>query len=91
MLVSLMARLSAISQRNNAQYALMQNRMNMMNALRTPFLGNMSMQNLHRMDMDFAMKNDYYQTMYLLASAQEKAAAQTMAQAAKNNKISYIA
>ena len=51
MLVSLMARLNAISQRNNAQYSLMQNRMNMMRALRMPFLGRMNMQDLHRMDM----------------------------------------
>jgi len=91
MLVSLMARLSAVSQRNNAQYAMMRNRINMMNVLRSPSFGNMSMQNLHRMDMDFAMNNDYYQAQYLLASAQEKAAAQLMEQEAKNNKISYIA
>ena len=91
MLVSLMARLNAISARNNAQYAMMQNRINLMSALRTPFLGNLVMQNLHKMDMNFAMNNEIYQTQYLLASAQEKAARQLMAQEAKNNKISYIA
>lgn len=91
MLVSLMARLNAISARNNAQYAMMQNRINLMSALRTPFLGNLGMQNLHRMDMNFAMNNEIYQTQYLLASAQEKAARQLMAQESKNNMISYIA
>ena len=91
MLVSLMARLNAISQRNNAQYSLMQNRMNMMCALRMPFLGRMNMQDLHRMDMHYALSNDYYQTQYLLASAQAQAAKQMMAQEAKNLQISYIA
>lgn len=91
MLVSLMARLNAVTQRNNAQYAMMCNNMNMMNLLRSPSFGNMSMDDLHRADMNFALSNDYYQTQYLLASAQEKAAAQLMAQEAKNNKISYIA
>ena len=33
MLVSLMARLNAISMRNNAQYAMMRNNMNMMSAM----------------------------------------------------------
>lgn len=91
MLVSLMARLNAVSQRNNAQYAMMQNRMNMMSTLCSPSFGNAGIQDLHRMDVNFAMNNDYYQTLYLLASAQEQAAAQLMAQEAKNNKISYIA
>lgn len=91
MLVSLMARLNAITQRSNAEYGMMRNRMNMMNAMRSPSFGNLGMENLHRMDMNFAMQNENYQTMYMLASAQEKAAAQLLAQEAKNNKISYIA
>ena len=91
MLVSLMARLNAISMRNNAQYAMMRNNMNMMSAMRSPSFMGMSMPALHRADMNFAMNNEIYQTQYLLASAQEKAAAQLMAKEAKNNKISYIA
>jgi len=91
MLVSLMARLNAVSQKNNAQYALMQNRMNMMRALQSPSFGSSSMEALHQMDMNFAMNNEYNQTLYMLASAQEKAAAELMANEAKNNKISYIA
>lgn len=86
-----MARLNAISQMHNAQWAMMQNSRNMMNAARNlPFSG-YNMQKLHDMDTKFALSNAQNKTLYMIASAQEKAAAQNLAQEAKNNKISYIA
>lgn len=91
MLVGLMARMNAILQRNNAQYALMQNRMNMMNAVRSLPFGNASMEQLHSLDTNFALTNDYYNTMSLLASVQEKNAEQLMKNSAKDYRISYIA
>ena len=91
MLLGLMTRLNAVSQRSNAQYALMQNRMNMMNAVRNlPFSGS-NMETLHQMDTNFALSNDYNQTLLMLATAQEQAAKELMAHEAKTNKISYVA
>ncbi len=85
MLLGLMTRMNAVSQRSNAQYALMQNRMNMMNAVRNlPFSG-------ANMETNFALSNDYNQTLLMLATAQEQAAKELLAHEAKNNKISYVA
>ena len=55
MLVSLMARLNAISQMHNAHWAMMQNNMAMMNMCRSlpSFGGNLAM--LNHMDAQFAM------------------------------------
>lgn len=91
MLVSLMARLNAINIRNNAQFAMLQNRQNMMCAIRNlpAFCGDM--RTLAQMDQQFAIKQAQNETMYLLASAQEKAATQMIKQETQNNKISYIA
>lgn len=91
MLVGLMTRLNAVHQKNNAQYALMQNRMNMMNAVRNTSFGNSNLEALHQLDTSFAMNNDYNQTLLLLATAQEQASKELLAHEAKNNKISYIA
>ena len=91
MLVSLMARLNAIRMRNDAQYAMMCNRQNMMCAIRNlpAFCGDM--RTLAQMDQQFALKNAQNQTMYLLADAQEKAAAHMLKNDIQGNKISYIA
>ena len=95
MLVSLMARMNAISQMHNAQYQMMQNRINMMSALRSmpTFCGNdySRLAMLNDMDKRIATSNAMSETRYLIASAQEKAASQMIAQEVKNNKISYIA
>lgn len=92
MLVALMSRLNAISQMHNAQYAMMRNRMGMMSAMRNLSFGNAyNMASLAQLDRNFAISNAQNETMYLLASAQEKAAAQMLASEMKNNKISYIA
>ena len=91
MLMGLMTRMNAVSQRSNAQYALMQNHMNMMNAVRNlPFSG-ANMETLHQMDTNFALSNDHNQTQLMLATAQEQAAKELLAHEAKTNKISYIA
>lgn len=91
MLVSLMARLNAISQMHNAQWAMMQNNMAMMNMCRSlpSFGGNMEM--LNAMDTQFEIDNAQNQLLYQIASAQEKAAAAQISQELKDNKISYIA
>lgn len=91
MLVSLMARLNAISQMHNAQWAMMQNSRNMMSVARNLSFGGYDMNTLHDLDTRFALNNAQNQTLYMIAAAQEKAAAQRMAQEAKDNKISYIA
>ncbi|MDY6311076.1 MAG: hypothetical protein SPL73_04700 [Cyanobacteriota bacterium] len=91
MLVSLMARLSAISQMHNAQWAMMQNSRNMMNVARNLPFGGYNMQTLHDLDTRFALNNAQSKTLYMIAAAQEKAAAKNSAQEAKENKISYIA
>ena len=86
-----MARMMATSQMHNAQYAMMQNRMNMMNTVRNlpSFGGNMAQ--LAQMDRQFAINNIQNETMYMIACAQEKAAAQMLKKEFENNKISYIA
>lgn len=91
MLVSLMARLNAISTMHNAQWAMMQNSRNMMQAARNLSFGGYDMNTLHYLDTRFALNNAQNQTLYMIAAAQEKAAAKQMAQEVKNNKISYIA
>jgi len=91
MLVSLMARLNAINTMHNAQWAMMQNSRNMMQVARNLSFGGYDMNTLHDLDTRFALNNVQNQTLYMIAEAQEKAAAQQMAQEAKNNKISYIA
>ena len=91
MLVGLMSKMNAVSQRSNAQYAMMQNRMNMMNAVKSLPFGGHSMEELHAMDTNLALSNDYNHTLYLLATAQEKAAEQMMKNSAKDFKISYLA
>lgn len=91
MLVSLMARLSAISQMHNAQWAMMQNSRNMMNVARNLPFGGYNMQTLHDLDTRFALNNAQSKTLYMIAAAQEKVAAKNSAQEAKENKISYIA
>ena len=91
MLVSLMARLNAINTMHNAQWAMMQNSRNMMHVARNLSFGGYDMNTLHDLDTRFALNNAQNQTLYMIASAQEKTAAQQMAQDAKDNKISYIA
>ena len=91
MLVGLITRLNAVHQKNNAQYALMQNRMNMMSAVKNTAFGSSNLETLHHLDTSFAMNNDYNQTLLLLATAQEQAAKNLLDNEAKNNKISYIA
>lgn len=91
MLVTLMARMQAISQMHNAQYAMMRNNMAMMGAMRNlPYFGG-NMAALNAMDTHFAMSNAQNQMLYQMACAQEKALAQRMAQEAKDFKISYNA
>lgn len=91
MLLGLMTRMNAASQRSNAQYALIQNRINMMNTVKNlPFSG-ANMETLHQMDTNFALSNDYNQTLLMLATAQEQAAKELMSHETKTNKISYIA
>ena len=91
MLVNLMTRLNAISMMNNAQWTMMQNSRNMMNIARNLSFGGYDMNTLHDLDTRFALSNAQNQTLYMIAAAQEKAAAQRMAQEAKDNKVSYIA
>jgi len=95
MLVSLMARLNATSQMHNAQWNMMQNNMRMMNMCRNlpSFMGNpmANMSMLAEADKQFAVQKIQNETLYQLAAAQEKAAAQMLAQEIKDNKISYIA
>jgi hypothetical protein len=97
MLVSLMARMNAITQMHNAQYAMMQNRINMLSMCRNmpTFCGNdpSRLAMLNDMDKRIATSNATNETMYMIASAQEKAAAQMIANEQKNNAnhISYIA
>ena len=95
MLVSLMARMMATSQMHNAQWNLMQNSMRMMNMCRniSTFTGNgmPNMAMLAEADKQFALNKVQNETLYQIASAQEKAAAQRLAQEIQNNKISYIA
>ena len=88
MLVSLMARLNAINTMHNAQWAMMQNSRNMMTVARNLSFGGYDMETLHNLDTRFALDNAKNQTLYMIASAQEKALAQKMAQEAKENKIS---
>jgi len=91
MLLAMMERMFALSQMHNAQYSIMRNRMNMMNTMRNlpSFYGNMSM--LAKMDEQYAINQAQSETLYLIASAQEKAAKQRIAQEQKNYKISYTA
>ena len=95
MLVSLMARMMATSQMHNAQWNLMQNNMRMMNMCRNipTFTANgmPNMAMLAEADKQFALNKVQNETLYQIASAQEKAAAQRLAQEIQNNKISYIA
>ena len=91
MLVDLMTRLNAISTMHNAQWAMMRNSRNMMSVARNLPFGGYDMNTLHDLDTRFALNNAQNQTLYMIAAAQEKAAAQRMAQEAKDNKISYIA
>ena len=91
-----MAKLNATSQMHNAQWNMMQNNMRMMNMCRNlPFFaGNNSMVNMSMLaeaDKQFAMNQIQNETLYQLAAAQQKAAAQMLAQEIKDNKISYIA
>jgi hypothetical protein len=85
-----MARLNAINTMHNAQWVMMQNSRNMMQVARNLPFGGYDMNTLHNLDTRFALNNAQNQTLYMIAAAQEKAAAQQMAQEAKNNKISYI-
>lgn len=95
MLVSLMARMLAANQMRDAQYAMMQNRINMMSMCRNmpTFCGNdpSRLAMLNDMDKRIATSNMTNETLYLLASAQEKAATQMLQSELKNNHISYIA
>lgn len=97
MLVSLMARMNAISQMHDAQYAMMQNRINMLSACRNmpTFCGNdvSRLAMLNDMDKRIATSNMMNETRYMIASAQEKAAAKMMENEMKSgtNHISYIA
>lgn len=95
MLVSLMARLNATSQMHNAQWSMMQNNMRMMNMCRNlpSFSGNkmVNMAMLAEADKQFAINQMQNETLYQLAAAQEKAAAQRIAQEIHDNKISYTA
>lgn len=86
-----MARMNAISQMHNAQWAMMQNNMAMMSMCRNmpAFGGNMAM--LNEMDKQIEMSNAQNQLLYQIASAQEKAAAARIAQELKDNKVSYVA
>ena len=94
MLVSLMARMLAASQMRDAQYAMMQNRINMMSMCRNmpTFCGNdySRLAMLNDMDKRIATSNMTNETLYMLASAQEKAATQMLQNEFKNNKICYI-
>ena len=90
MLVSLMARLNAINTMHNAQWAMMQNSRNMMQVARNLPFGGYDMNTLHDLDTRFALNNAQNQTLYMIAAAQEKAAAQQMAQEAKNNKFHIL-
>ena len=91
MLVALMESMLARSQMNNAQYAMMCNRRNMMSVVRNmpAFCGNMEA--LHTMDMQFAMSQAQNETLYLISQAQEKAARARLEHELKNYKISYTA
>ena len=96
MLVALMARMNAISQMHNAQYAMMRNNMSTMSMVRNmpSFMGNPnSMAMLHEADKRIALSNAQNQTLYMIAEAQEKAAAQRLQQEYKSNqnRLSYIA
>lgn len=95
MLVSLMTRMNAVSQMHNAQWNLMRNNMRMMNMCRylPTFTGGGApkMAMLAEADKQFALEKVQNETLYQIASAQEKAAAKSLSQEIQNNKISYIA
>lgn len=91
MLVNLMARLNAINAMHNAQWEMMQNSRSVMQIARNLSFGGYNMNTLHDLDTRFALNNAQNQTLYMIAAAQEKAAAQQIAKEAQNNKISYIA
>jgi len=91
MLVSLMARLNAINTMHNAQWVMMQNSRNMMEIARNLPFGGYDMNTLHNLDTRFALNSAQNQTLYMIAAAQEKAAAQQLAQEAKDKRISYLA
>ena len=86
-----MASIYATSMKHNAQYAMMQNRMNMINMLgyQPTFGGNMAA--LAAMDRQFAINNIQNETMYMIACAQEKSARNMLKKEFENNKLSYIA
>lgn len=96
MLVSLMARMLAISQMHDSQYAMMRNNMATMSMIRNmpSFMGNPnSMAMLHEADKRLALSNAQNQTLYMIAQAQEEAAAKRLQQEYKSNqnRLSYIA
>jgi len=91
MLVSTITRMNAINQMYNAQFTMLRNRQNMMCAIRNlpAFCGDM--RTLAQMDQQYAIKQAHNETLYLIASMQEKSASQMIKQEAQNNKLSYIA
>lgn len=96
MLVSLMARMLATSQMHDAQYAMMRNNMATMSMIRNmpSFMGNPnSLAMLHEADKRLALSNAQNQTLYMIAQAQEEAAAKRLQQEYKSNqnRLSYIA
>jgi hypothetical protein len=95
MLVSLMAKMIASNQMRDAQYAMMQNRINMMSMCRNmpTFCGNdySRLAMLNDMDKRIATSNMINESLYMLASAQEKSADKMLQSELKNNHISYIA
>lgn len=86
-----MARLNAINTMHNAQWVMMQNSRNMMEIARNLPFGGYDMNTLHNLDTRFALNSAQNQTLYMIAAAQEKAAAQQLAQEAKDKRISYLA
>ena len=94
MLVSLMTRLNSVSQMHAAQWNIMQNNASLMNICRSmPTFtgGERNLEMLAQVDKQYAMNKIQNETMYKLAAAQEEAAAQSLNQEFKSNKISYIA
>lgn len=92
-----MSRMIAINQMHNAQYAMMQNRINMLSMCRNmpTFCGNdpSRLAMLHEVDKRMALSNATNETMYLIAQAQEKAASKMISQEQKSNanRLSYLA
>ncbi len=94
MLVSMFARMNAISQMHNAQYALLRNSMNVRNLMHSiSFGGNYNMAALAEMDKQIALSNARNELTYKIACAQKEALDKSINKEIQDNakSLSYMA